>query len=136
MNTKIDSLRPFSALAARLVLGSIMLVHGGTKVLPHGALDRFSVYIAQLGFPSWMAYVSAFTEFLGGMALILGVITSVATIAIGIDMAVAIAKVHITHGLTGNGGFEFPLSLLALALLLLADGPGMFSLDSIAFRHK
>lgn len=136
LTTKLDSFRPFSSLAARLTLGAIMIAHGSSKVFPHGALDRFCGFVAHLGFPYWMGYVSAYTEFLGGIALVLGILTAIAAIGIAIDMAIAVAKVHLYHGLTGANGFEFPLSLFALSLVLLADGPGLFSLDSVAFRNK
>lgn len=123
------------ALVVRLVLGSIMAVHGWDKVA-HGHLHSFAVFVAHLGLPGWLGYVAAFTELLGGAALILGLFTPIAATGLAIDMAVAILRVHLHHGLTGNGGFEFPLSLLALSLILLADGPGWLAVDRIVFRKS
>lgn len=134
MLTSFERMRPFSALAGRLVLGSIMLAHGWGKVIPRGSLYNFAHTVARMGLPYWLGYVAAFTEFFGGIALILGLLTSVAAIGIAIDMAVAILKVHLHRGLTGPGGFEFPLSLLAIAVFLLADGPGYLALDQRLFR--
>ena len=136
MVSHIERVRPFSALVGRLVLGSIMLAHGWVKVIPRGSLYNFAHNVAHMGMPYWLGYVAAFTEFFGGIALILGLLTPIAAIGVAIDMGVAIVKVHLRHGLTGPGGFEFPLSLLALALLILADGPGFLAIDQALFRGK
>ena len=136
MVTKFERLRPVASLIGRLVLGSIMLAHGWMKVIPRGSLYSFAHIVAHMGMPYWLGYVAAFTEFFGGIALILGLLTPIAAIGVAIDMAVAILKVHLHRGLTGPGGFEFPLGLLALALLLLADGPGWLAVDHALFRGK
>lgn len=136
MVSKIERVRPVAALIARLVLGSIILAHGWMKVVPRGSLYNFAHHVAQMGLPYWLGYMAAFTEFFGGIVLILGLLTPIAAAGIAIDMAVAILKVHLRHGLTGPGGFEFPLSLFALSLLLLADGPGYLALDHTLFRGR
>ncbi len=136
MVTKFERLRPVAPLIGRLVVGAIMLAHGWMKVIPRGSLYNFAHFVAHLGLPYWLGYVAAFTEFFGGIALILGLLTPLAAIGVAIDMAVAIVKVHLHRGLTGSGGFEFPLSVLALALLLLADGPGYLALDHALFRGQ
>jgi putative oxidoreductase len=44
-------------------------------------------------------------------------------------MMVAILVVHLKHGFGAqNGGFEYPLTLLAATLCLALAGGGMFSL--------
>ncbi len=113
-----------------------MLLHGWEKVVHPGSLHSFSLFVAHLGMPAWLGYVAAFTELLGGAALILGLFTPIAATAVAIDMAVAILRVHLHHGLIGPGGFEFPLSLVALALVLLADGPGWLAIDRVVFRSS
>lgn len=134
MVTKFERFRPVACLIGRLVLGSIMLAHGWMKVIPRGSLYSFAHMVAHMGMPYWLGYVAAFTEFFGGIALILGLLTPIAAVGVAIDMAVAVLKVHLHRGLTGPGGFEFPLTCLALALLLLADGPGYLALDRALFR--
>lgn len=134
MQDHIERLRPAAALIGRLTLGSIMLAHGWNKVIPHGSLYAVAHNVAKMGLPYWLGYVAAFTEFFGGIALIVGVLTPVAAVGVSVDMAVAIVKVHLRHGLTGAGGFEFPLALFALAIVLLADGPGYLAVDRVVFR--
>jgi putative oxidoreductase len=129
-----DRLRPASALVARLVLGVIMVAHGSQKIFPRGALYQFAQFVAHMGLPYWMGYVSAFTEFFGGLLLILGLLLHLAALGIAIDMAVAIFKVHLHHGLFAPQGFELPLALFGLAIVLIGTGPGHLAADGYLFR--
>lgn len=126
----LDRFRPLAVLIARIVLGVIMIVHGWHKIFPRGSLYNFTQMVGHLGLPSWLGYVAAFTEFFGGVLLILGLLVPIAAIGVVIDMAVAVLKVHLHHGLTGPMGFEFPLSIFALALLVLVSGSGHLAVDS------
>ncbi len=130
----LDRLQPFGSLVLRLVLGVILAVHGYAKIFPRGALYNFTHMVGHLGMPSWLGYVAAFTEFFGGLLLIVGLLTRIAAFACAIDMAVAILKVHLHHGLTGDGGFQFPLALFAIALMLIATGGGLLALDDLVGR--
>src|ERR1035438_5064621 len=101
----------------RLTLGAIMVVHGYHKVF--GGLHHHAQMVAGLGLPAWLGYVSAFTEFLGGLLILAGLFTRAAAFAICINLAVAIWKVHWHNGLTGDHGFEFPLAAATLAFALI-----------------
>jgi putative oxidoreductase len=129
-----DRIRPASALVARLVLGIIMVVHGAHKVFPRGALYQFAQTVAHMGLPYWLGYAAAFTELFGGAFLILGLLVHLAALGVAIDMAVAILKVHLHHGLTGPQGYEYPLALFALAIVLIGTGPGHLAADRYVFR--
>jgi putative oxidoreductase len=131
-----EVIRPGAALVARLVLGAIIVAHGAQKVFPRGALYQFAQTVSHLGFPYWMGYVAAFTELFGGVCLVLGLFLHLAALGVAIDMAVAIVKVHIHHGLMGPQGFEFPLALFALAVVLIGTGPGHLAADSYMFRGR
>jgi len=135
MFATFERVRPLAALIGRLVLGAIMARHGWQKIFPHGSLYNFAHSVAHLGLPYWLGYVAAFTEFFGGLLLILGLLTPIAALAVAVEMAVAVLRVHLHHGLMGPQGFEFPLGLFALALLLVASGPGYLSVDSAVFRR-
>lgn len=126
----LDRLQPLALLALRLILGVIMVKHGSDKVF-HGALHPFVQHIGSMGLPSWLGYLSAFTEFLGGILLIAGFLTRCVSVAMMIDMAVAIWKVHWKRGLFGPGGFELPLTLFTIAFALLLFGAGPIAIDAI-----
>ena len=135
----LDRLQPLALLVLRLVLGAIMIAHGYPKVF--GGLHRHVGFVSSLGLPGWLAYASAFAEFFGGILVIVGLVTRCASIAIVIDLLVAIWKVHWKHGLTGQGGYEFPLALAAIAFALIFFGGGPIAIDSIrggggGFRKK
>ena len=127
----LDRFQPLGTLVLRLVLGAIMAAHGYSKIIPRGALYNFVQMVQHMGLPAWSGYLSAFTEFFGGILLILGLLTRIAALACAIDMGVAIAKVHLHHGLVGSGGFEYPLALFAIALSLVFTGPGLLACDAL-----
>ena len=66
MQGHIERLRPAAALIGRFALGSIILAHGWSKVIPHGSLYAFVHNVAKMGLPYWLGYVAAFTEFSAG----------------------------------------------------------------------
>lgn len=115
-----NRLQPFALLAMRLVLGAIMIAHGYHKV--------WGGFHHHMEFAAWTAYLFAGTEFFGGIAIVLGLFTRFFSLAIVIEMAVAIWKVHSKNGLTGAGGFEFPLALAVIAFTLMCFGGGPWGL--------
>ncbi len=129
MSKYLDRLQPLGLLVMRLVLATIMIAHGSQKVF--GGMPRHESLVSSIGFPAWMAFLSAGAEFGGGILVLLGVLTRPAAVAITIDLAVAIVKVHAKAGLQGPRGFEFPLSVVAIAFALIFFGSGPISLDAI-----
>lgn len=134
MSRWLDNLQPFGALLLRLVLGASMVYHGYSKVVPahglHGsplaALNSFSQFVASLGLPPWLGYVSALTEFLGGALLIVGLFTRFAAFMIAINMTVALITVNLHKGYASS---EYTLALIAMALMLLFYGAGAAATD-------
>lgn len=133
MSKTLNNLQPWGALFLRLVLGAAMIFHGYSKVVPaslHGSavapMEHYSGFVASLGVPRWLGYISALTEFVGGILVIIGLLTRFAAFLIAINMAFAIALVTRHHGYTGS---EYPLALLVIALMLLFYGSGMLALD-------
>ena len=125
----LDRLQPLALLVMRLALGAVMTGHGYHKVF--GGLHHHVQFVTSLGLPGWTAYLSAFAEFFGGILVLIGLFTRFAAFAICVDLSVAIAKVHFHNGLMGQGGYEFPLALAALAFGLIFLGPGAIAFDHI-----
>ncbi|HYA25001.1 MAG TPA: DoxX family protein [Terriglobales bacterium] len=126
----LDRLQPLGLLALRVVLGVIMIGHGYGKVF-HGGLAQHVHRVASLGLPGWLAYLSSFTEFFGGILIIAGVLTRFVSLLMIIDMAVAIWKIHWKNGMFGKGGYEFPLTLATIAFALIFFGAGPIAIDAI-----
>jgi putative oxidoreductase len=125
----LDRLQPLALVVLRLVLGVIMIAHGSGKVF--GGLSHHVQFVSSLGLPGWLAYFSAAAEFFGGILLIAGFLTRFAALSIAIDMIVAIWKVHWKNGLQGDHGYQFPLSLAAIAFALIFFGAGPIAFDSV-----
>ena len=125
----LDRLQPLAILVLRVGLGVIMIGHGYPKMF--GGLSEHVHHVSNLGLPGWLAYFSAAAEFFGGILLLVGLFTRIAALGIFINMTVAIWKVHWKNGLLGNGGYQFPLSLAAIAFALIFFGAGPIALDSI-----
>ena len=107
-----------------------MIAHGYSKVF-HGGFAAHAQHVANMGLPFWLGYLSSITEFFGGILLIAGLLTRCVSLAVMIDMFVAIWKVHWKNGMFGKGGFEFPLTLLTIAFALILFGAGPIALDAI-----
>lgn len=125
----------------RVVLGIIFLMHGGQKVLGwFGGLGLAGTVgaMTQMGLPAFLVYIVAFTEFLGGIALILGLLSRLAAFGIMCVMIGAIVTVHWKNGFFINWynipnvghGFEYNLALIAMSLGVILGGPGCCAIDN------
>lgn len=121
----------------RVVVGIVFLVHGSRSLFVigfYGVADGFE----RLGIPLPLGFAVLVTlvEFLGGMALILGLFTRPAASALAIEMLVAILLVHLPNGFFSmNHGFEYPLVLFAANAGLLLAGSGRAALDKVLAAH-
>ena len=131
MNRFLENMQPFALLVLRAVLGLVMAAYGWEKV--NGGMAQFKGYLVTIGIPGWMGYVSAYAELVGGILLIVGLLTRFAAFAIFINMVVAVVKVTFKNGLTGPNGYEFGLTLAAMAFAIIFFGAGSISLDHVIF---
>ena len=129
-------------LLLRVVVGLVFLNHGLGKLIgppfDGDGMDAWLGFVAQLGFPvspTLWGWAWALVETLGGLALILGSATLVMGVLLAAGMAVAIMKVHLSHGFDvfhyGDPmarGYEYSLTLMAACLAIAIGGPGMLSL--------
>ena len=123
-------------LPIRFGLGAVMIAHGAQKVLGSFGGPGFNAFIANntpFGFmrPAWLwMAAAALSELVGGLLVALGFLTRVGAFFIACTMLTAIAGVHWTSGFfASNRGYEYPLSLLAMAVALVIAGGGQASVD-------
>jgi putative oxidoreductase len=140
MEFLFDTPAEFSLFILRVVLGIIFFAHGAQKVLGwyggHGLKGTVG-FMASMGLPVPIAYLVCFIEFLGGLGLIVGLLTRLAALGIAVVMIGAIATVHWKEGFfinwelkPGKGhGIEANLAFLAMAVALMIDGGGLWSID-------
>ncbi len=122
-------------LLVRLVVGLLFMAHGCQKLLGWFGGDGLAAWFGtaqRAGFQPAAVWASASiaAELGGGLLLLLGLLTPLAASLLIGDMLVAIVKVHAPKGLwSQNGGFEYPLVLIALMLAVGLIGAGRYALD-------
>src|SRR5436305_1018966 len=112
-------MRSFGLLILRMVLGGTMMAHGSQKVF--GAfggpgMEGFKGMTKNLKLEpaEVMAPIGAYSEFLGGLSILLGLFTPAGALAIINTMAVAIWKVHLKNGFwSTKRGWEFNSLIIA-----------------------
>ncbi|KJZ35981.1 MULTISPECIES: DoxX family protein [Pseudomonas] len=125
----------FGLTAIRIVVGIIFAAHGAQKLF--GMFGGYGIagtaqYMESVGLAPGhlMAILAGGTEFFGGLALIIGLLTRPAALGLSILSLVAIFSVHIHNGLfMANNGYEFALALLGGSIAVLIEGAGKLSLD-------
>ena len=126
---KLDGGRDFALLLGRLGVGLVFVSTGWGKV---HSLDKVPAFFTELGIPApgLNAVVASFSELLCGSALVLGVLTRLATIPLIVTMIVAIltAKRKDLHGLFDLVGFD-EFTYLVLLVMLAFLGPGSWAVD-------
>jgi putative oxidoreductase len=122
----------------RLVLGLLLFAHGTQKLFGwfggYG-LDGTGGFFEGVGHRPGrlMAMVAGLSEGIGGLFLVLGLLTPWAAAMVMGTMYVAAVSVHAPHGLWAtNGGYELPLTNGLIATGLAFTGAGGWSIDAAA----
>jgi putative oxidoreductase len=121
----------------RVVVGIVFLAHGWQKVFVFGFPGTAGAFAGMgIPLPAVSSAVVTLVEFLGGAALVIGLLTPWAAALNGFDMVVAILVVHLKNGFLKPGGFEHPLVMLAACIALVMLGPGSVSVDGALAKRE
>jgi putative oxidoreductase len=132
---KHEQAAAFALTALRVGVGAILAVHGWAKLSDIAGTSESFTHLA-LPAPQVLVYLAIAGEFLGGLGLLVGLLTRLAALGPLCTMLVAILTVHIGHGLLAkNGGFEYPLVLLLVASFFALNGAGPWSLDALLAKR-
>jgi putative oxidoreductase len=126
-------MRSLGLLVSRVILGGYLAVHGAQKLF--GSFGGPGLEATAAGFDGLglrpgklMATVAGASELGGGVLTATGVADPLGPLVIAGTMAVA-STVHRQQGaMSQNGGFELPLTNLAVAVALLGSGSGRLRL--------
>ena len=127
-------------LIIRITLAVVFIYHGYEKVF-QGGHDGVSALMASKSapYPTLLGWLAGCTEFFGGIAILIGLLSRLSALGLACVMYVAIATVHWPNGFkitNEGGGYEFCLVLLLAALAIFLGGPGGLSLDRIVFSRR
>jgi putative oxidoreductase len=131
--------RHLGLLIARVVFGSYLAVHGAQKLFgsfkgpgPEVVGGFFEQIGIRPGTP--MAYLAGASELTGGVLTATGIADPLGPIILAGTMGVA-STTHLDKGpLAQDGGFELPLTNMALAVALMSSGTGVVRLGPRASK--
>ena len=147
-------MKDLGLLALRVAFGGLIAVHGYPKLfggkdkavspdaerllgagftqsVQNGGLTNHIGLAKKLEMPApeVLGTLSAGAEFFGGLALVFGWNTRLASLLLLGNMGVAINKVHWKNGLINQGGYENALLFAAAFLTTFLAGPGKIAID-------
>jgi len=111
----------------RAAIATIFIVNGSGKFNP-----GFTGFLTNIGLPVEMQIPIALAEVISGILLLVGVLTRISASLLSIVMLGAIFYVKKAVNLTGEGGYQIDLMILAGCLTIIAMGPGMVSVSYLA----
>ena len=132
----VGSIGSVGLLVLRLVMGAAFILHGWPKIQ-----NLLGWMGPEAPVPAIFQALAAVAEFGGGWALIVGLLTRLASLGILSTMVVALAMVHLPHGdpfvgKPGGPSYELAAVYLACAVLFVLLGSGRVSLDAVLFNSR
>ncbi len=132
MNTeailKGNVLHDITHFGIRAAIGVIFIVQGSGKFGP-----GFAGYLTNIGVPVELQIPIALAETIGGILLIIGVLSRISSSILSIIILGAIFHIRWENGFfVSNGGWEWDLIMLAAVLTIIVAGPGRISISHIA----
>ena len=121
----------FAPLPLRIIAGIGFMIHGLPKLLDiPGTQSSFT----NMGLPPELAVIIGLLEFIGGLAILLGIFTRISAILLAINMIGAILLVKLSKGFID--GFELDLLYLAIMTSLILTGPGSLSIEKNILKRE
>lgn len=132
---------------ARLTLGLVIFPHGAQKLLGFfggfGYTATMESFTTQMDLPSIVAFSIIMIEFFGSISLILGFLSRFWALALSGMFIGIIYTTQLDHGFFMNWynnqageGFEYSLLVIGLALTIIVNGSGKWSLDNVISKKQ
>ena len=125
---------PYAALVLRVTLGVMYIAHSLVLKYFVFTLPGTAQFFESLGLPAALAYLTFWAELAGGILLVAGIGTR--WVAIGLIPVLAGATwVHAGNGWVfsaANGGWEYPVFLIAASVVLALLGDGRYAVGNRA----
>ena len=129
---------PYAALVLRVSLGVMYIAH--SLVLKHFmyTLPGTAQFFESIGLPAALAYLTFWGELLGGLALVAGIGTRIVALGL-IPILLGATWVHAGNGWVfsaANGGWEYPVFLIAASVAAALLGDGRYALSKLYETRK
>lgn len=134
------------------MLGFGFVYHGWLKIFSPGGHQLFAGFLGNLGLPApeITAWLVAWVEIIGGIALIVGAFVTIVSVVLIVDMLVAMFTVHLPNGfnfinitsmgkqgpVVGMPGAEVNLLYIAGLIALVISGPGAWSEETLIEQRR
>jgi putative oxidoreductase len=111
----------------RASIGAIFIVHSLKKFDP-----SWQEWLISIGIPPEMQLPIALAELIGGILLVVGVLTRITGAVFAVILLGAIFHIRWDNGFfVSKGGWEWDLVMLTVVLAIIAAGPGRISISHL-----
>ncbi len=132
-----DQLTASGTALLRITLGIAAIAHGLLKVFVF-TLPGTAGFFESLGLPGFLAYVTAFVEIVGGLALVAGFQTRLVSLAM-VPILLGAMWAHSGNGWVFSnqgGGWEYPLFWAVILVVQAMLGSGAYAVDDMRSRKS
>jgi putative oxidoreductase len=147
VKTLLDTHPNIGFSMARLTLGLVIFPHGAQKLLGlfggQGYSATIDFFTTQMGLPSIIAFSIIMIEFFGSISLILGLFSRFWALALAGMFIGIIYTTQLEHGFFMNWfgnqageGYEYSLLIIGLALTIIVNGSGKYSIDHLIYKKQ
>jgi putative oxidoreductase len=140
----------WAAIPLRLIVGFGFMQHGYAKLAKGPEAFAAILHALDVPAPHIMAWLTIWTELLGGFAVLLGAFVALASVPMAMVLLVAMFRVHWQYGFSsikilavtpagakfGPPGYECDLLYLACLVALVLSGSGPFSVDGFLSARR
>ena len=127
----MNSIFSFGLLPIRIMAGVVFIAHGIPKFYDvSGGYGFFQ----SINLPPELFIPIALLEVIGGLAILFGILTRIASAIFIIEMFGAILTVKLSDGFVG--GYEFELLLISICATLVILGPGRVSIENYVLQRE
>ncbi|UII79143.1 DoxX family protein [Flagellimonas sp. CMM7] len=132
---------------ARWTLGLVIFPHGAQKLLGlfggYGYSSTMDVLTTQIGLPAIVAFSVIIIEFFGSISLVFGFFSRFWALSLAGMFTGIIITTQLEHGFFMNWygnqageGYEFSLLVIGLALSIVVNGSGKWSIHGLISKNK
>jgi putative oxidoreductase len=125
-----EKLTQYGPFPIRIIGGIAFILHG----LPKLSNLPGTEFANMVGLPAMLALPVGLLEVIGGIALLVGFLTRIASILFIIEMIGSTIVAKLPKGFVG--GYELDLLLIAISISLILTGPGRLSIEWNILRRE